>query len=480
MTPTSSSAYPLGFICATDAARLNAIPATFREVEFELPLHCHPKTVHTHIVRDRSALIILGNAFHTEFAPPTSEHAVAALINALDIDEGQCCNELRFICGRYAIIYSCKGGPFKVLNDATAMRSVFYARDSDGMTIGSHAHLVNAQRFNPASLQPIPMRWGYPGVSTPLEGVRLLTANTRLNLGNGEIERFYPVLPIPKNPVEESANFIASRVERLIGHVTDTRQAILSITAGIDSRTTLALSLQSSSKIKYFTYRSDAAATHIDAAFCQDVTRSHHLDHRVIDISAETELNQAWKNVMVKNSYYSHGQRLGVAYYRHFGDNKCLHIRSNLLEIGRCFYTSKRVPVPDAATNAASLYLKMSPATAIEHADMTRKMFAEYWSATTPGEAMEMIDPYDLFYWEHRMSAWHALLLLESDIAFDTFIPFNARCIFEAMLAVPVDYRKRGDVFRRIIRMKAPELAELPINPLAWPGGHAGRNGGSR
>jgi hypothetical protein len=468
MTPTSSSAYPLGFICATDATRLISVPPTFKPTDFPIPLFCHPKTVRTSIVQHQSALILLGHALHTERPFLSRAHIVDVLFNLLNADESLFCDELRFVCGRYAIIYSSKGGPFKILNDATAMRSIFYTCDRDAVIVGSHANLVNGQRVNPATLRPIPMRWGYPGVRTPLDGVCLLTSNTQLNLESGQIERFYPVSPTPQMSIDDAAFYIADRVEGLITTMAERCRPLLSITAGIDSRTTLALSLKSSSSIKYFTYQNNAVTTSIDAQFCRDVARSFKLDHKVLDVSAEPPLCQKWKDVFARNTYYSHGQRLARAYLNHFGDGHHLHIRSNLLEIGRCFYNGKRVPVPDTAQRAAQLYMTLSPATGIRHFELTQRLFVEYFARTDQQSAIQFIEAADLFYWEHRMGAWHGLLLLESDISFDTFIPFNARNIFEAMLSVPFESRKRGDVFKRIIQMKSPELAELPINPPSW------------
>ena len=103
-----------------------------------------------------------------------------------------------------------------------------------------------------------------------------------------------------------------------------------------------------------------------------------------------------------------------------------------------------------------------------EWIDNVSNIFAEYIEDTDFVRASTRIDPYDLFYWEHRMGAWHGAAMNERDFYAEAFIPMNARSIFEAMLGIDETNRESGSVFYRMIEMIDRTLLEFPVNPKRW------------
>jgi hypothetical protein len=77
-------------------------------------------------------------------------------------------------------------------------------------------------------------------------------------------------------------------------------------------------------------------------------------------------------------------------------------------------------------------------------------------------------DPLDIFYWENRMGVWMAPILHESDIAHDTHILLNSRQVLETLLGVGSSEREANAVFMEIIRIRWPELFEVPINGVTY------------
>ena len=67
-------------------------------------------------------------------------------------------------------------------------------------------------------------------------------------------------------------------------------------------------------------------------------------------------------------------------------------------------------------------------------------------------------------YLEHRMAAWHSLVLLESDIAFDTIAIINSREIFNLAMSIPKEVRIKNELINAIINMNCPSLLDIPIN----------------
>ena len=71
--------------------------------------------------------------------------------------------------------------------------------------------------------------------------------------------------------------------------------------------------------------------------------------------------------------------------------------------------------------------------------------------------------------WEQRMATWIPQLLIETDIAYETFIPWNSRAVFTTMLQVSFEERKSWALFKKIIHDYCPAIDNWPINPKDWP-----------
>jgi hypothetical protein len=63
-----------------------------------------------------------------------------------------------------------------------------------------------------------------------------------------------------------------------------------------------------------------------------------------------------------------------------------------------------------------------------------------------------------MFYWEYRLGTWHSSLLLESDIAHDTYVIYNAREIIQKLLSIPVSDQLNATVLKRLVKKHWPVL----------------------
>src|SRR5699024_12596062 len=64
----------------------------------------------------------------------------------------------------------------------------------------------------------------------------------------------------------------------------------------------------------------------------------------------------------------------------------------------------------------------------------------------------------DLAFWETRMGRWHAEIVNETDIAFQSFIPYNMRALIDISLSFPYEIRKSIQFFRNLINRNYPVL----------------------
>ena len=95
--------------------------------------------------------------------------------------------------------------------------------------------------------------------------------------------------------------------------------------------------------------------------------------------------------------------------------------------------------------------------------------FEDYVRSTDFANAAAVANPWDLYFVEHRMGAWHASLVLESDIAFDTVIAFNSREVVRAFMGVSQAARATSQHLTARLAAELPELAGIPINPPQYP-----------
>ena len=75
-------------------------------------------------------------------------------------------------------------------------------------------------------------------------------------------------------------------------------------------------------------------------------------------------------------------------------------------------------------------------------------------------------DPYDILYMGWGMPTWHSQVVLESDVAFDTYCLFNCRYILKAFLSVSPEARKYNLTLRKIVDNIFPKFSFVPYNPV--------------
>jgi hypothetical protein len=448
--PIDLRPYPLGFLVGSLTA-----PSHFEHIADDL--YVHPETPVQVARAPGLQIFLIGRC--VSVISGTSEGVILSLINALRTSEAEFHRFGDGLCGRYAIIYS-RGPVRKIVTDATAMRSVFFT--CDGSIAGSHAKLVSDSISAPL-LMRTPFKGGHPGRFTPYPNILMLTPNTSLELGTGRVSRFFPRKPItPTSPIEA-----ADRVAPLVLNALNGLNAkfAFSLTAGLDSRATLAIAGRASTAWSWFTLEAGQTIgsgrkyiVDTDVKIAREIANFFTATHSRITASIPSdELLTALKINSYKSNLSSYIFSLIVA----FGQRQHIHIRSNLLEIGRAYYID--FDSLDTFYDATRLFLEKHPHL-FSRENLINRAFKDFYVATEFNrERMLNYDMRDMFYWEHRMSAWHGQILLSSDLAFDTFIPWNSRTILNELLRVPSSMRENGDVSRLLVERAG--LNKWPINP---------------
>jgi hypothetical protein len=408
---------------------------------------------------------VVGHFIDTERWSTTGE-ALQSAADALSHSETAFFELTDAWSGRYLLVYG-TATSHTITTDATAMRSAFHTLEGP-LFVASHASLIARLIDAPANttfatfrkLTPFPGTKYGPGRATPWRNVVFLTANLALDIERRAIRRIFPRGPIGRTTARDAAAVIADKLRRQMSMLDASgRPLAVSVTSGLDSRLTLAASRDIRNRVQYFTYRNRGYGNEVDVIVGRKLAATFGLPHRVLHIDPG-EPSASLLAALREATFLRHAFSLVTEFREAFAPDT-IHLRSNLAEIGRCFYQKQGWTAAElSAKGMAEVWGRQG------RNPMFVEAFADWAQAAQFDESADL-DPLDAFYWEHRMPCWHSLLLLESDLAFDTHILFNARTVLTEFLRVPLEDRLRATVFRLVPDLLWPELARVP--PVKLP-----------
>lgn len=370
--------------------------------------------------------------------------------------------------GRFIIITSIDGRD-NVYHDACGNLNVFYFINKDGFYVTSHLGILEDNlSLNKSAIEKekeklgTSFRYGYPGLTTPFQDCYQLLPNTKIDIRRNTVDRYYPRKNVEKKTVLQAYNIIRDIFNRQYSILKNKYNILFSLTAGWDSRFTISV-LNDIENAKFFTYKTYSAHNR-DVVIASEIASRVGLSHQILDCSKynlEDDYND-FEEVIAKNTHINHSRKISYVYFKELTKGNYLHIRSNLSEIGRLFHG----PFRDYSLNELSLYFIWASNNRDYGVSLVaRNCFRNYFLKNKVYDCYDY-NPYDLFYWEHRMGKWIAGVLNESDPAFNTIQFFNCRIVLDALLGVSEDDRRNDAVYQFAINDRGrEELKNLPLNP---------------
>lgn len=419
----------------------------------------------------KSFVIVIGTA---ETLVGESHRVADLLLQKLAISEDLFFEALDTLVGRFVVIYR-GASSIRVVGDATAMRPVFYAEQ--GGVIASHSELIVSSIGEQESFSLLPFSSSFPANFTPYKGVRVLLPNFYLELSTGRISRFWPRQPITSMSVEKAAHEVLEKSVEAVRLLAMRRNSWLALTAGLDSRVTLAAFLAAGVDFQTFTYGKNAD-TRMDRLVASHLARRFGLKHS--EIPTERVVEDLQKR-LERAHYWNHHRSAVGPLSRAVGDDNAAIFSANILEIGQSNYRKLEwrggLEEPRAASQMAEVYyrkLSRKAKGSVETYGRTKYLnevsllFQQMIDET--GGPSRYLDPFDDYYWTFRMGTWHGPSSLEKDFYGEPLNPFNARCIIEPLISVSKLDQYDLSVFMRLITLADNRLLDVPINPsdLSW------------
>ncbi len=444
------------------------LPSTFMPLAVEGLHIAHHVADAVHVQRSgRQAIVLFGYAICSMTGVDDGARIAEILLNCLTRGPETLYNYLQTLGGRYVVAFR-DGDRWRLVNDAAGMRSLYFGRSATARYVATHVNLIAMQDVD-APPRKMASRLGYPGNLTPLAGVYLHNPSTVLALDDFDTARPFLLGASRSYTPQEVAAAILRRGRTQAAALARPGDAVVSLTAGVDSRMTLACLLPTADRFRFFTYDNGAAASlERDVEGAQALAASFGLTLRLVPVPA-APIRRDLLRVLANNTMQEHGQKLAQALVDAFGAQAGRHVRSNIGEvfhvsdIDKFAYRARRTIEDYRDVAAAYRTLAAYPPDSAVRVDEAFRFWSE---KGRHGESR--LSMRDAYFVEHRMASWVANVLNEQDVAFDTTILFNTRELLNMAAAVPRRIRATGAIPREVFRQSGYDLTRLPINGKSW------------
>ncbi|GAA1128905.1 hypothetical protein [Arthrobacter flavus] len=390
-------------------------------------------------------------------------------------------NALEELFGQYVVL-DYHQGILRAQTDAIASRAIFH--DTEAAIIASHVNLVGKTLEREPSIY---VKWvgrptslDFPGRTTEFDGVWLLTPNTELTLGSGLVRRVGP-LPYEPLTVAQAADQMMPILEKQVKVLKESgREILVSASAGVDSRTSLAAFARPNvdDAVRTFTYTKAPNSGRQSAELNRDklaatMSADLLLSHQMFDLNTAEQPPADYVTMLGELSSRRSNTVISWVYHSHLPHN-ALHIRGQINGVGK-WHFAQRLHFAESMEISPRRMASLTKRGKDVKRPLTdpwwtlgERGFREYIKTTKLRSAPAGYRMTDLFLWEHRVANWNHAHIVESDVTFDTYQLFGSRKMIRLMLSVPEIDRAQLSLFREIIGRMEPSLLDYPLNGQPW------------
>ncbi len=436
------------------------------EIASDCRLTYHPDLAVTRLENGPVSFTLLG--FLVDPLKPTlSEQEILAELSKTAKDRDSLSAALEGFTGRFVIVADL-GRDIFVVHDAVGLRQVQYFKAPDGSSwCASQAETLAERLSLPFDKEVLDFRElpAFKGKTefwllnnrTPYTGVFTLLPNHILDFRRGVATRFWPrPNSIPRLSVAESVKQCSPLLVNAIEVAARRFDLRAGITAGIDSRKTLAASRRIAKNLYFFSHGITEGTVDVsDVSVPARLLPRLGLKHHVLPLQS---MDEEFRKLFHASSTWARDKKGNNAFtlLNAFGPDATV-LNSNISEVAQCIYW-----LPPSHIDGEGLAMLCG----LAHPFAVRE-FESWLASAKPACDAAGMDVLALFFLEQRMGRWAAAAFSEYDIAHETFNPYNNRLLHSLMLAVPERHRRdrMWDVPLQQIKALWPEVLCEPINP---------------
>jgi hypothetical protein len=378
--------------------------------------------------------------------------------------------------GRWLLV-----SPTLCCQDASGCLGVYYRRAGGEFWMSSSPALLGDHLPDVPAAARLPWRivhnkgtdW-IPAPLTTREGVFKVLPQRSLDPRDGSMR---PVHYVPLNSnARADVELLASTLKTIMtnwAHV-HFREHYLGLTAGLDTRTVLAAAVGAKISAQTFTTNYPVVQKR-DVILAPRVAARAGAPHT---LRTPLPLAPAERDARIAAmSEHTDGATFHneLACYSRceddlLNDRERTFAKGNCFEVGRCFYWTKfsnvgQIEPPTDADQVLAAFAFRS--TWRPNPAQLWRQAVQSWIASLSDPLPLELDWRDRFYLDQRLGSWNATVQQGYDVFGSTFFyPGNCLRIFDLLLRHDPAKRKEGFAQREAIRLLAPRLLEVPINPL--------------
>ncbi|MFC7213497.1 hypothetical protein ACFQO4_05295 [Saliphagus sp. GCM10025334] len=421
-----------------------------------LTLYSHPDLPICSASRNKTNIVCIGYILDP-FSPKKSNAEILSQL-ASNLNAGaDPFDKTSHLSGRYVLIIDQPENQL-VIPDAGALRPIMYGRIGDDLVITSSPKLSltwldTEQKINKSKENYIPRIGWRVGRGTDDDRLTRVLANHFLDLEKQSQSRSPYSSPSTTESIEHSSELLEGSLRAIVDRFENPQ---MWISGGLDSRMLIAASKPISDQCQYIVFdRNDVKET--DVSIAQQLEVELDIDVTTVNLKPASS---SFKN-KIKSNFCSPRYDNTLANVEWTGNNQSedgIVISGIVSEVGRTFY--------EHPTKELSVDLCHT----LAHLPRTEYSFRElnnWLDSAKEYEKESGINPYDLFYWEQKISNWGARAGRELDLVSELAAPFANRELLHTILQTPREDRRPPNytTSRRIIQNCWPECLEVPINP---------------
>ena len=469
-----------GFVATTNEEKLKPIDflAQWQQKNIgSYSFRVHPdQTLFECTDEQGNSLFLVGHAFNPFDGVIDEQQILQQIQQKWSESERKALEYINELTGIFSLGRIYPDGTLKVLVDCAGMTSLFYgvfdgdviltthsaiARLAYDLSVSDYAKKLFSYRFYKL--------YGafLPADITQYQQLKRVVPNTWVTISGqtgSSIQRFYPERDIAKVTSEEEYE---KTLDKICQIMTDTMKLIpqkwarpaISLTGGMDSKTTLSATKAVSDQYRYFSYIT-SDAEQLDAEAAKNICRALGLEHTIYEISPKPEEYPDFeivkqillfnKDYIGKNNTNDVCKRLYFAQKNDFD----IEVKSWVSEIARANYYKKfgkkKMPKEITPRRCSCLYKIFLHDRAL--LKQTDEIFEQYIKQTQLKENLHGYDWSDMFLWEIRYGSWGgAVITSEHKYSFDICVPYNNRVLLDVMLSTPLEKRRTDQLHRDMI-----------------------------
>lgn len=428
-------------------------------------LTLHPDLPMTSVENQNNKATLLGYVIDP-YQPELNDEGILCRFVTGEITLDKITEGLKTLSGRFVLIIDCPQGSW-LFHDACGLRQVNYCRDHQGNLWCSSQPETLAERFDMKyddemlEFRNIPSyRSTYEDFAlindrSPYKKIKYLLANHYLDMKSCKAVRFWPKPGCIGNlSASKSIELIKPILQNSITAAANRFDLKMGISAGCDSRKSLAAAKNVKGKIYFFT-QTPQTCNERDFEIPSRLLAKLGIEHHKVDIQ---KMSEGFEELYKRSATWARDRMGHIAY----STLKCFGTEATVLNSNISEYSQISYWLPNSHINGEGLAILNG----LNH-PLAIRDYQIWLDSAYPACLAGNMNVLVLFQLELR-SRWVANTFGELDIAYESFNPYNNRHLYCIELAVSERIRRgvrKLDFPKKLIKGMWPEVLQVPINP---------------